>query len=349
MSQPKTAEFPTASSRFKTFLENANVDFGRLRESSKEAYVTLKKEAIISWQNMPEIVEKYKLSIQNMPKEMRQRDSFKNILKEIEKFEFDFKKSQFKESLNQHMRDADQVLKAWQARIRELSCHVDEVEDQTVVQKYVNGETILSCKTKLQWMRKLTHAGNALFFCYFFAFSGIPTWIIWTITGVFLSLCFTLEIWRHLNPRVNEWVFKYFKPIMREHEKKSINSAMYYIVSMVAVYLIFPIEVTVLTILFLGLGDVVAGIVGVKWGKIPLKKNVSLEGFLACFGMCFLISFIFSGFVYESVSGFSLILFSFLTGLVGAFAESSFKNLDDNLVMPVISAPFIWIFLSIFS
>ena len=125
---------------------------------------------------------------------------------------------------------------------------------------------------------------------------------------------------------------------MREHEKHTLNSATYYIISMVTVYVLFPVEVAVLCLIFLALGDPVAGIIGIKFGKHPMTKNASVEGFLACGYVCALISYIFAGFIFDaSLSKFDLVLFSALAGIIGALSEILFPKWDDNLVMPLSS------------
>ena len=180
-------------------------------------------------------------------------------------------------------------------------------------------------------------------------YSGWPKSVVWGITGPFILCAFGLETVRHMSPRVNDWVCRAFKPVMREHEKTKINSAIFYIISLLTVYFVFPTEVTVVSLLFLALGDPIASIIGLKYGKTKIYNHVSLQGSLACFAMSFMIAFIYAGFVFtHSLSGFSLVLFSAFAGITGAVAESSFPKLDDNLVIPIVSAPILLVLMFVF-
>jgi dolichol kinase len=138
---------------------------------------------------------------------------------------------------------------------------------------------------------------------------------------------------------------------MREREKRAINSGIFYMLSMLLIYFIFPLNVAILTMLFIAVGDTAAGVVGVKWGHHKISKDVSWEGTLACFITCNFMAliahqYLFDGFI---ISGFKLFFFCVVSGLIGAFAESSLKNWDDNLVMPILSAPGLWLLMQILS
>jgi dolichol kinase len=53
-------------------------------------------------------------------------------------------------------------------------------------------------------------------------------------------------------------------------------------------------------------------------------------------------------FIGTDMSLIQLTAFSVFSGAIGAGAESSFKRLDDNLVMPLLSATGIWLLLKLF-
>lgn len=358
--QSLSIDFRQASLSLKELLDQLQEDISALNLSSTELFHGLKQNLLLSWKNWEVTVKNYKISLQNMPKELRRRNIIKQLSKELEDFETharcfltEIKETSFQDfrrSLNRHIREADLYLKGVQSRMHQMAESVASLEEHPLVQKFLRGEPVLASRENMQWARKVSHTSLGLLFLYVFVYSGWSKTVLWTLAGGFILWAFVLETARHLNPRVNEWVCRYFRPIMREREKTKINSAMFFIVSMVIVYFVFPIEVTMLTMLFLAVGDPLAGIVGVYWGKRKLSPHVSLEGSLACFTACAALAALCAGVLFSTtLSLLPLLVFSLISGLIGALTESSFKKLDDNLVMPLLSAPLLWSLMHLFS
>ncbi|MBI2981233.1 MAG: hypothetical protein HYY44_02855 [Deltaproteobacteria bacterium] len=268
-----------------------------------------------------------------MPKAFRYHPLVKKTIEEIESF-----------------RDLQEWRDSFQIKVRHLSSLLVELETSPLVQKILRGEPLLANKKVIQWRRKLTHATMGLSFLYLFVFSGWPKAVVWGITAPFIFWAFGLETLRHLNPSVNRWVIRFFGSIMREGENEKINAAIFYIFSIGVVYFIFPIEVAALTLLFIAVGDPVAGIVGTLWGGHRISSHVSWEGAISCFLVCAALAALAAGRLFpDPIGGWSLVAFSVLSGIVGAAAEASFKRLDDNLVMPLLSAPALWLLMKLFS
>ncbi|QQR80076.1 MAG: hypothetical protein IPJ69_12175 [Deltaproteobacteria bacterium] len=212
------------------------------------------------------------------------------------------------------------------------------------------GNALLSSRSSLQWGRKIFHTASGLFGLWLYAFSSLSTTTVIFILATLFSGSVATEIVRRVWPQTNDKLCNTFSFIMRERERKSISSATWYMGSMLVVFLIFPKDVSILTLLFVALGDTAAGIVGVKWGRHRLSSHVSLEGSLAAYVVCFISTFIFTKyvFVHFHLSTANLWLFSFLGGWVGAISESTFKKFDDNLVIPMVSAPSLWLLMKLF-
>ncbi|MBI4411961.1 MAG: hypothetical protein HY541_05710 [Deltaproteobacteria bacterium] len=344
--QTISVDFRQASLSMREHLDRLREDVSALHLSSIDLFHNLKQKLLSSWKNREQVIREYKLSLQAMPKELRRRSLVSKLSRDLEDFEADMKRylSEIRESSFQDFR------KSFHRRIDEMADRVAGLERHPLVQKFLRGEAVLASRKNIQWRRKLAHAFNGIFFIYLFVYSGLPKAIIWTLAGGFIVWALSLETARHINPKINRWVCRWFAPIMREREKTSINSAIFYIVSMAVVYFTCPIEVSQLTMLFIAIGDPVAGIVGVTWGKTKITSHVSVEGSLACFAACAGLAAICAGFLFEKTLPLpSLVLFSGLSGIVGAFAEASFKRLDDNLVMPLLSAPALWGLMKFFS
>lgn len=310
-------------------------------------------------QSTPQVIHNYKNSLQDMPKELKQRHvtqalsaKLDNLQNHVSIFVEEFQRlssEDLKQAFLRNYKEASQLLSNFEQQLQSLAHEIKTLETHAIFQKFVRGEQILSSKKNIQWMRKIGHAVLGVAVLYLFLYSGLSTIAVWSVTGTFIALALGLEISRHFNPQVNQWVCRVFKPVMRESEKTKINSSMFYIFSMLLVYALFPMPVVSITILFLALGDPLAGIFGVYFGKRKIADHVSVAGFVACCLSCAVIAgFSVIYLLNIPVTFFQVLGFSVLAGLVGGLAEASFKTLDDNLVMPLISAPCIWILLELF-
>jgi len=355
-----SADFRQTSLSFRDFLSRLQGQISTLNLNSIEVISDLKKNLLRSMKTWPTTLGNYKASILEMPKALRQRFFIQQSLKNIESFDKDFTRflyvikglsiQDFRHSFDQNLHDLNSSLKAFKMRTRQMVQQVAALEEQALVQKFLSGETIFPGRKNIQWGRKLVHVSLGLFFLYLFVYAGLSAIGLWSVAGPLLGMVFMIEIIRHLNPRVNEWACHRFKLIMREHEKTRISSASFYILSILIVYFVFPIEVAILTLLFIAVGDPLAGIVGVTWGKRKITEHASWAGSMTCFVFSAVLSGVYAGFLFDHhLMGLSLIIFSLIGGMIAAFAEAAFKKLDDNLVMPLLSAPLLWVLMKLFS
>ena len=104
--------------------------------------------------------------------------------------------------------------------------------------------------------------------------------------------------------------------------------------------LLFPRDVVILSLIFLGLGDPIASIFGIIYGKNKIGSK-SLEGSIAAFIACSLASVIY--FVANDFFDHRIFLAVPLSGLWGALAELvDIKYLDDNFTLPVLAGFGLW-------
>lgn len=352
-----TSSFPDASRVLSNLIDTLEADMLLINKASHEAYQSLHNKLVTTWEEWPAKKENFRLAVNNLPSELRKRDFVNTAVHELEHFEVQAKAyfnhlaevafESYKTSLNAKTEAFQQQRARMHEQTRRIALQLAELQAHPLTQKFIRGETILASRSKIQWGRKLGHMCCGLSFLYVFAFSGWSTPLKWALTGGFAIWSLSLETARHLNPRVNAWVCKAFRPVMREREKNKINSAIFFMVAMIFVYWIFPRDVAVLTMLFISLGDPVAGIVGVYFGKHKISQHASAEGVLACFVLCTTLAAISATWFFNQyhVSAAHLPFFALTCGAVGAVAESSFKMFDDNLTMPLVSAPLIWLVL----
>jgi len=143
---------------------------------------------------------------------------------------------------------------------------------------------------------------------------------------------------------LNKLFMKYFGLMMREHELKkmyTVNGASWVLIASVFVFLIFPkiIAITVFTILILS--DLIAALIGRKYGKNQLFTK-SWEGTLAFIVSAWMIVIIW-GLIIDAPLLF--FVFGFLGSVVGGFVEaaSGVLKLDDNISIPVSVGLVLWV------
>ncbi len=132
---------------------------------------------------------------------------------------------------------------------------------------------------------------------------------------------------------------------------KALGNFRPFLFSALFVMYFFPKPVVALSILYVGVGDPAAGIIGSYFGKHKINDHASWEGLFACFMACFACTYLFTGTGFIEgfkISGLPLLGFAILGGLIGMLAEGLFPDLEDNLVIPLASAPALWVLLKLF-
>ncbi|TES90619.1 MAG: hypothetical protein E3J87_09635 [Candidatus Cloacimonadota bacterium] len=122
--------------------------------------------------------------------------------------------------------------------------------------------------------------------------------------------------------------YSIFEKLLWEKEKKIFTGASTYLLSAFLSVFLFSKPVAIATLLFLSVGDTIAYFVGTKFGKISLTRDKTLEGSVACFILCIVISFFIPG----------LPLLVLICGAIGASLVELFPfGVDDNLLLPLVS------------
>jgi dolichol kinase len=118
-----------------------------------------------------------------------------------------------------------------------------------------------------------------------------------------------------------------FGPVIRQHEVWSLTGATYLLFSSVVCVFLFDRPVAVAAISFLVLGDLMAAVIGGRYGRLRVWGK-TVEGAVACFITCIVVVYVIPGLPPGA-------------GLAGAFvaavAELVPVPLDDNLSIPLMS------------
>lgn len=145
------------------------------------------------------------------------------------------------------------------------------------------------------------------------------------VTFVFLGFEFT----RLKVPHINRWFLSRFGSILREEETSRVTTSSYVLISALVAYLAFGREIAVLSVCFLAVGDVAAGIVGPYLGRTKLFGK-ALEGDLACFVACLAAGFVLC------YAGLGVGLMAVLAGSLAATVGQAIRSpVDDNLTLPL--------------
>jgi len=142
-----------------------------------------------------------------------------------------------------------------------------------------------------------------------------------------LSISLLVEIFRMKHPTFKRIFFDLFGLMLRKREYHDFTSATYMLISVTLCIVIFSPEVAFIAISFLAIGDTLAALVGVRFGKRKLfGTDKSLEGSIACFAG----TFVFAMFYLNPI-------IAFLGALSAALAESVPMWIDDNIKVPITS------------
>lgn len=151
--------------------------------------------------------------------------------------------------------------------------------------------------------------------------------MVWILFS--MSLCFvTIDYFRSRIDWIQKWFKLFFSPMLRKHELEGkLTGASWVLIGGTISVFLFEKDIAVLALLFMSVGDSVAALIGLRYGKIKIGEK-SLEGFAGG-----LISCIFVSIFFPSITWINRISGSLSASLI----ELSTIPMDDNLKIPIIS------------
>jgi dolichol kinase len=158
----------------------------------------------------------------------------------------------------------------------------------------------------------------------------------------FLGIFIIIEILRFLAPPFNERLFRIFKYILKEKEKKSLLTTTWFLLSIFLSVVLFRKDIAIAAILFLIFGDTASAFFGLRFGSRKLIGNRSLEGSLAFLLTCLTIGIIMH-FTQVSLS-WPVLIFG---ALAATLSELLPWPMDDNFTIALFSGimmTFMWKF-----
>ena len=186
---------------------------------------------------------------------------------------------------------------------------------------------------KSEYIRKLIHLSNLIIpILYYYVFHDKRFFLISLFFFVLIFLA--IDLFREKNKYIKILFNLFFNRMMRKHELNgALTGASWVMISAFFTILIFPKNIAILSLIFMSVGDTVAGLVGRRVGKLKIGEK-TLEGFVFGFLACAIISY-----NYKLIP-FSISIYG---SLVGMIFEVLPLPLDDNLKIPLSSASIMFV------
>jgi diacylglycerol kinase (CTP) len=223
--------------------------------------------------------------------------------------------------------------------------------------------------------RKLLHVSIGFLAIYLYRHGHQPARLLPPLTTALIPIA-TADLLRFYSRSFNALYIRLLGALMRESEVRGWNGVVWYLVGTITVLAIFPKDVATLSILLLSWCDTAASTFGRLWGRYTpsLRRGKSLAGSLAAAVVGALSAAMWWGCVVpgtqsfpddpvggvmwagrlgigsaEISGGLALAAMSILTGIVASASEVlDAWGLDDNVVIPVVSAVGVWGILKVF-
>jgi len=144
---------------------------------------------------------------------------------------------------------------------------------------------------------------------------------ILVLTGIFLLLMEIEYIRLEVKPKIPN-AFNVF----RAREKDNVAGSIFFVAATIMAFSVFDYSIALTALLLTVFGDLAAALIGIKFGKIKIFRQKSLEGFLA-------------GLVMNLCVGFLIMPDFPALYITMAFVASTVElltgKLDDNLTVPL--------------
>lgn len=204
-------------------------------------------------------------------------------------------------------------------------------------QKYSSSfETVLHKRSDLHILRKLWHISTGSLGLFLFITSE-QSQFFWACLIMGIAVAgFAADFIRNRIPAFNKFVITLMGPLMRRSEKEGLSGLPFYALGVSLSLFFYSRDIAIVSSMFLVFSDPLSSFFGVLYGKDKILPNKSLQGAVAGFFTCYLITLFYA--MNTTTLGTHLLVFSIVAGVIGAASElvSAF-NIDDNLTIPVLS------------
>ena len=165
---------------------------------------------------------------------------------------------------------------------------------------------------------------------------GLEREVMIIITASLTGTAVALELARRRFAGLNDWFMSQTSVLLKKSEANRVLGSTYMAAASLLVFLFFDKELAILALMYIAVGDPLAGVVGKRYGRLKIG-NKSVEGTIA-FAVgagavgCALIA-----------AGLDVPYWVALGGAgVGALVELLPSPVDDNLTVPPVSGVAMW-------
>ncbi|KAF3934246.1 hypothetical protein ABW19_dt0200169 [Dactylella cylindrospora] len=224
--------------------------------------------------------------------------------------------------------------------------------------------------------RKVLHVSIGFLVLHLYR-TGVQPSAITPVLGYALIPIVSADALRFIFPSFNWLYIRVLGALMRESEFSGWNGVIWYMIGTWTVLTVFPKDIATLSILLLSWCDTAASTFGRLFGRytLQIRKRKSLAGSFAAFAIGAATTAFFYGklvtetpfwpddptpalsyfgtlelpYVGKIGGGIALGIVSMVTGLIGSVSElTDVWGMDDNVVIPILSAAGIWGFFKLF-
>lgn len=189
----------------------------------------------------------------------------------------------------------------------------------------------------INYARSVFHMGSALVCMLLTLVVFTPTQLPWA-AAAFAGTAWTLELARRFSSRMNGILMAFFRPIAHPSEGHRVNSATWYMTSLVILATLHSQLLAIVALAVLGFADPLAGLAGRRFGRRELVNGRTLVGTMTFFAVGTVAAFAASWLVPAHPGPGVLLGVAAMASAFGAVAELFSGRVDDNLSIPVSTA-----------
>ena len=197
-------------------------------------------------------------------------------------------------------------------------------------------DKVLHKRSDLHLLRKVWHMSTGSIGLYFFTRGNLDQQT-WAFIALAIALGgFVMDITRARFAAINQIVIKLMGPLMRRSEKEGLSGLPFYALGVSLSLFFYHKDIAVISVMFLVFSDPLSSFFGVLYGKDKIVPNKSLQGAVAGFFTCYLITLFYT--MNHVTISYNILIYAIVGGVIGSLSElvSAF-NIDDNLTIPVLS------------
>ena len=197
-------------------------------------------------------------------------------------------------------------------------------------------DKVLHKRSDLHILRKFWHIATGSVALFFFLKSDQDSQFWGFVSLAVACIGFFVDFSRARLAPLNKMVLTCMGPLMRRSEREGVSGLPFYALGISLSLFMYRKDIAILSIMFLVFSDPMSSFFGVLYGKDKIMPNKSLQGAVAGFFTCYLITLFYA--MNTSTIGTHILIFSIVAGIIGSLSElvSAF-NIDDNLTIPVLS------------